>query len=104
MANGLHDFIMYLAEVQKDGEQLIHFAKPSKGEERSTMPVTPFVYEFFLYNTLYSINWQDSLTSSQLTYYTNDKKEKFKQKEFESCLKKNGGKEPQTFIRSFCSS
>jgi hypothetical protein len=59
MVDSVFEFVRILAEVHRDGTRLIHYARErNSSRERSTMPVTPFVYKFFLYNSLYSVDWQ----------------------------------------------
>jgi hypothetical protein len=91
-----------LSEVHRDSLSLYHFArKPRSKDERSTMPVTAFIYGFFLYNSLYSIDWESTLSNEQITYHPDDRSEGFKQQQFEVFMRKLAEKNPAAVRKSF---
>jgi hypothetical protein len=102
MSSQIAQFILMLSEVHRDSLSLFHFArKPRSNDERSTMPVTAFVYGFFLYNSLYSIDWESTLSSDKITYHPDDKSEGFKQQQFEDFIRKLAEADPAAVRRSF---
>jgi hypothetical protein len=84
--NEIANFITTMKRVHDDNSRVKHFARYPEGE-RSTMYLTPFVYEFFMYNSIYQIDWEKSLVDSQLQYHSREMKEKEKQGPFEGFLK-----------------
>jgi hypothetical protein len=87
MTEHLQIFVDSLAAAHKDNSILVHFAKrPGRVERYSTMPVTPFVYQYFLYNSLYSVDWKQSVDRGCVC--TLNGKEHKKQGRFEAFLRK----------------
>jgi hypothetical protein len=68
--------------------------------ERSTMYLTPFVYEFFLYNSLYQVDWPESLAKSEQILHTSDR-EPPRQKAFEDFLCKESLSFPHVVCLAF---
>jgi hypothetical protein len=101
----IQNFIEPLNEVHKDSSQLMHYAKKPEdnGQELSTMPVTAFVYELFLYNSLYSVDWSKSLRAGKIVNYSiqGGPNETKKQKGFEIFLRRLAEDDPQTFRNAF---
>jgi len=83
----IDEFVKSMDMVHQDGIRLIHFARIDNDlrQERSTMPVTAFVYEFFIYNSLYQIDWFESIATRDFVYHP-DRGEEKQQKEFERFL------------------
>ena len=53
MTNSLTNFVDILRQAHEDGSRLDHFARHRQSNaDHSTMPVTAFIYEFFLYNSV----------------------------------------------------
>ena len=101
MSSQIAQFLLTLSEVHKDGLDLHHFAeKRGSSKRRSTMPVTAYVYEFFIYNTLYSIDWNLTQAKEEISYYS-DKKEGYKQQEFENFLRKLAEDNPSILKKNF---
>jgi hypothetical protein len=101
--DSLFEFVLTLERVHRDEFDLIHYARNANGnDEHSTMPVTPFVYEFFLYNSLYSVDWEKSLTNGYVfNYADNSLKERPKQRKFEQLLKQLAAKNPGALYEAF---
>ncbi len=98
MKNHLRNFVNLLARAHEDNTYAMHFAR-RHDFEYSTMPVTAFVYEFFLYNSLYSVDWMRSIAAGQVINHTRGT-EKTKQEKFESFLAGLAERNPQA-LRTF---
>ncbi len=102
MSTQVSQFVKMLSEVHKDSRDLLHFArKESSSRERSTMPATAFVYQFFIYNNLYSIDWPSSVKKDEVTFFSQDRREGFKQHQFEAFLRDQAQKKPQALRNAF---
>lgn len=75
--NSLNDAVsIFLDTIQRfhdDNETLDHFARSPEQSEFRTNPLTAFVYEFFLYNSLYQIDWNSTLEPDGLVYHNRDR-------------------------------
>ena len=56
-----------LRRVHQDNSSVGHVAEYEDGSKRSTMFLTPFVYQFFIYNSIYTIDWPISLQTEAIT-------------------------------------
>ena len=95
VASPVTNLIEELRVVHNDYSNAKHWYKIGEQEqEHSSMYLTPFVYQFFMYNTLYQIDWNESLGGRKLKYLRKlpaEKKksrEEQKQESFESFLRK----------------
>jgi hypothetical protein len=89
--------ISSLRVVHQDNSQAQHYAR-SGGNEYSTMYLTPFVYQFFVYNSLYQVDWVESFRTSELVTL-NEREEVPKQDAFESFLA--GRATPSALVSAF---
>jgi len=65
-----------------------HFSRSRAAQRRrSTMPVTSFVYELFLYNSLYQYDWEQSFDAEKLVVSSRDDSETVQQQKFEKFIK-----------------
>ena len=69
--SGRNQLRRVLRKVHDDNCTAEHFAKDPCGRTRSTMFLTAFVYEFFIYNSLYQVDWSKSTASGNLKYHAN---------------------------------
>ncbi len=83
--NEVEDFIHVLRSAFEHERQLQHFVKDHRGCERDTTNVLRFVVYFFIYNSLYNVDWQSSLASHKRVPHAGDKEPK-RQKAFEDFL------------------
>lgn len=100
MTQTLNDFLNMTKVFHEQNRTLEHFARRpgNRASERLTMPLTPFVYQFFLYNSLYQVDWDASLSSNNLEFHKkyNQRmrqgvKEPAQQKRFEQFMRKRDG-------------
>lgn len=63
------DFISVLHGVHCDNSKLQYYAERPGVGRFSIMPLTPFVYEFFLFNSLYQVDWEKSSDATDLVYH-----------------------------------
>ena len=91
------DYVKLLRRVHDDNSTAKHFARGPFGTW-STMFLTAFVYEFFLYNSLYQVDWPASSDSGALAYLASGTEDE-KQAEFENFLKSRATTESAFFAR-----
>lgn len=87
--------------VHLDNSRMQYYAKKSGGQLISTMPLTPFVYEFFLFNSLYQVDWQKSNDEDILIFHDQNTYQKTQQSKFIKFLKTFAKKNPSAFYRAF---
>jgi hypothetical protein len=66
LPSAIFNYIDPLHRTHRDNSTLRHFAQDPDDIIRSTMSLTPFVYQFFIYNSLYRVNWHVSIFISYL--------------------------------------
>ncbi|VVP89366.1 hypothetical protein PS934_01469 [Pseudomonas fluorescens] len=94
--------VTVLHSVHCNNSELQYYAKLPNGGEVSIMPLTPFVYEFFLFNSLYQVDWDASNNDDGLVFHPeNDFGEVKKQKAFLSFIKSYANKNPADLYRAF---
>lgn len=79
--DSLSSEVRSLEAIFQSGNRLEHFAIIDEDNHKgriSTMPLTPFVYNYFIYNNLYSINWEKSLKNGHVVRYPAKAKRKNK--------------------------
>ncbi len=86
MSQDVTNHVESLRRVHDDNSSAKHFAEDPFGTQRSTMFLTAFVYEYFIYNSLYQVDWPKSTDSGDLKYYDRGGEER-KQTAFEGFLK-----------------
>ena len=88
--------------VHCDNSKLQYYAERLGGGRRvSQMPVTPFVYEFFLFNSLYQVDWVASSKESGLVFHPEDFSEPKKQKALINFTKQHACRKPSDLYRAF---
>jgi hypothetical protein len=91
-----------LSAVHEDASALRHFARrDGESHDRSMMPLTGFVYEFFMYNTIYSIDWRATCASAALAFHPIDKAEGGKQQALEDFLRPLADAKPSAIRSGF---
>lgn len=89
------DLIDTLHAAHMDNARLPYYARDPKIGEFSQMPLTPFIYEFFLFNSLYQIDWSASSSSSGLVSHPDEKTEVWKQGRFVQFLRDQSRTNPE---------
>lgn len=95
------EFVSVLHGVHCDNSRLQYYAERLGGGRVSQMPITPFVYEFFLFNSLYQVDWAALNKDSGLVSHPDDFSEPKKQKALISFIKQHATKEPADLYRAF---
>ena len=93
-----------LYQVHCDNSRLQYFARDLRHKSLDTisiMPLTPFVYEFFLFNSLYQVDWFESFNTKELKYHPSKHTESMKQIEFTKYLMHEVKKNPCYLYRAF---
>jgi hypothetical protein len=98
---GTEELISVLHQVHCDNSRLQYYAERPGGGRVSIMPLTPFVYEFFLFNSLYQVNWEASNEESGLVFHEEDFSESKKQRAFISFIKQYATLKPADLYRAF---
>ena len=84
MNEKLRNFLTIMSNAFEDNRQFEHYAKRKDCSfDISTMPVTAFVYNFFIYNSLYSIDWSKSIDSTEIILHGDSNREGRKQNQFD---------------------
>ena len=69
----LQSFIDTLHQVHLDNSRQYYFAKQfnrnGKNGHRAIMPATPFIFEYFIYNSIYQIDWAKSEETGKKVEY-----------------------------------
>lgn len=95
------DLIDILHSAHMDNARLHYFARGHNNREFSQMPLTPFIYEFFLFNSLYQNDWSASNNCSGLTSHSRERTEDWKQRQFVKFLRSGSRKRPELLYRAF---
>lgn len=64
----IENFINIMHRVFHDNAAMKHYAR-FRDRPRSTMPVTSFVYNFFIYNSIYQFDWEYSMRQGRLVHW-----------------------------------
>jgi hypothetical protein len=83
--NAVENFIDSLHQPHLDNAKQLYVAMTigSRNREKQVSPVTNFVFEFFLYNSLYAVDWESSYAQDRIVYHERDIGEAKMQNEFE---------------------
>jgi hypothetical protein len=84
-----------------DNARLRYYARGPDNHEFSQMPLTPFIYEFFLFNSLYQIDWSALNSNSGLVTHPHGKTEVWKQGWFVKFLRDHSKNKPDLLQRAF---
>ncbi len=95
------DLIDTLHAAHMDNARLRYYARGPMNREFSQMPLTPFIYEFFLFNSLYQIDWSASNGKSGLVSHPHEKTEVWKQGRFVKFLRDHSKTNPELLQRAF---
>ena len=96
------ELVAVLHRVHRDNSRRQYYAKEPNGRTMSTMPLTPFIYEFFLFNSLYQVDWVASNEEVGLVFHPeNDFGEPKKQRAFISFIKSHAKENPADLYRAF---
>ena len=90
-----------LHSAHVDNASLRYYARGPRNRIVSQMPLTPFIYEFFLFNSLYQIDWAQSCKQQELVFHREDMFENTKQKKFIDFLRDHARKHPEHLHRAF---
>jgi hypothetical protein len=81
MTTNTESFIEVLYNAHTENSSVIyHYQKG--GQKKSMMPSTPFIHEFFIFNSLYSVDWKKSTDSKKIEYHASGISEQSKQNTF----------------------
>jgi len=96
------ELVNVLHGIHCDNSRLQYYAEKPGGGKISIMPVTPFVYEFFLFNSLYQVDWEITSSSGRLVFHPDeDCGESKKQRSLLSYLKGCASSAPAILYRAF---
>ena len=101
MEQSITSLVEILHKVHCDNSTQEYYAVRQGAHRISTMPLTPFVYEFFLFNSIYQIDWTQSYNNNKIIYNSNDEAEFTKQKQLIQYLKDYAKNKPGILHRAF---
>ena len=58
-----------LHQIHLDNSRQLYLVKQRRGPSRAIMPATPFIFEFFLYNSIYQVDWENTETNGHKTEF-----------------------------------
>jgi len=71
----LHDFVRYLHRSHLDNGRMVYYAvKAGCGKAEPVMPATPFIFEYFLFNSIYQHNWKETDQTGNLQQHPKNHK------------------------------
>lgn len=73
MSAEISNFVDIMYRAYRDNAQVQHLARDRRGRSWSTMPTTSFVYNFFIYNSIYQFDWKTSLDKGKLCHLQDEK-------------------------------
>jgi len=94
------NLIEVLHQAHLDNSQQVYSARKQR-IETLIMPVTSFVYELFLYNSIYQVDWEASFANGSVISYPSDSTEVNQQKKLEQFLRARVRKSPELIYRAF---
>jgi len=103
--NSIENFLDSLHHAHLDNARQLYVAKTigSGQSERDISPVTNFVFEFFLYNSLYAVDWETSYAEGSLVYHDRQSPitERNMQNALERFCRQKCGESPEFLIEAF---
>lgn len=72
MSSSIENLVSILHQAHCDNAERVHFAQARRGRRVSTMPTTSFVYEFFIYNSIYQYDWGTTVEKQLLHPWPRD--------------------------------
>ena len=100
IGQSISSLVDILHNVHCDNSKQQYYAE-KVGRRISTMPLTPFIYEFFLFNSLYQVDWNKSYGKEELIFHPDDYSESKQQREFIKYLKGYSKNKPSDLYRAF---
>lgn len=101
-AENIRNLINVLHVPHTDNAKLQYYAKTIDNRHYSIMPHTPFVYELFIFNSLYQIDWKNTKIAGDLIFHSRESCGEFKQQKiFISYLKDCIKEHPEYIYRAF---
>lgn len=101
MRQEMQNLIDILYNAHCDNSRQQYYAKRLRERTISIMPLTPFVFEFFLFNSLYQVDWEKSFAAGALTYHPDDYSESKQQAEFVRFIRTHARRKPADLYRAF---
>lgn len=95
------ELITTLHSAHIDNARLRYYARGPQNRSFSQMPLTPFIYEFFLFNSLYQINWAASSDQAGLVFHPEEMNENPKQERFIDFVRDHARHHPEHLYRAF---
>ena len=110
--DSVDNFLGILHEAHLENARSAYFAKrplarAPRDQNRSTMPMTSFVYEFFIYNSIYQYDWETSRSNKELTPWPRNVagltglRDDEQQDNLEAFMKKCCNETPPILLRAF---
>jgi len=100
------NLIEVLRQAHRENAKLYYYGTADPRQRgRRIMPVTPFVFELFIYNSIYQVDWPASLKARRVVNHPRDEEAGFsetkQQRELEKFLKPHVQKEPALLYKTF---
>lgn len=86
-----------LYKLHLDSKNLTHGIRERNASWQVYLP-TKFIYSYFTFNTIYSVNWAESLEQNKVLMWSEDKGETFKIRNLSNFVLKNMKENPLSTI------
>lgn len=99
-----------LHRIHLDNSKQLYLIRQRKGSSRAIMPATPFIFEFFLYNSIYQVDWEATESNGFKTEFSIETGENGRpirwpegkqQKALEKYLRKKCQQDQDLLLRAF---
>ncbi|MDB2318008.1 hypothetical protein N9V88_00310, partial [bacterium] len=95
------ELIEILYRMHLENSDSIYFAKKPRGPQLSTMPITPFVFEYFLYNSIYQIDWEATYPTNSVIFHPDEITPSKQKRKLNDFIKSNSIESPAKVYRAF---
>ena len=99
--SSITNYLDTLRQAHCDNARQVYYAMGRGRQRRSTMPVTSFVFEYFIYNSLYQYDWERSIAEADMVPWEDEPTEPQQQNGLERFVKSQCKSNPQILMRAF---
>jgi len=99
--SSITNYLDTLRQAHRDNARRVYYAMGRDRQRRSTMPVTSFVFEYFIYNSLYQYDWERSIAEADMVPWEDERTEPQQQNGLERFVKSQCKSNPLILMRAF---
>ncbi len=98
--SSIDNYLDTLRQAHCDNARQVYYAMGWQ-RSRSTMPVTSFVFDFFIYNSIYQYDWERSIAEADMVAWEDEPTEPQQQNGLERFVRSQCASNPQFLMRAF---